>query len=229
MTKLWRRVGGYIAIIGGILLIITGTNIFPPLSLFDMTEGSLLFIIGLGSGIILGGILLIMDIMEGGGVGIGCAASGFMVVLMLAIITDLSGDYHFSWWCILGPSIAILGSIIGFLQATEFKVVRDNIIEEILYSIENILLEKFNVVKIEYYGRYFGGMLFLIEFKNSQNEQKFELLSYLESTLNQKVCLASKVIPESTLLQDNMYYLFRLKHNIPKTGVREINFIREIK
>lgn len=216
--------GGYLAIVGGILLIITGTNIIPLLSVFTADMDSPLITIGLGSGVVLGGILLIKDIMEGGGIGIGCTAMYFS---MFIIFTAFSGGGNSFWLGLLALGIAFFGSVIGLLQSPEFKVKKDEKIEEILHPLENILLEKFNILKIEYYGRYFGGLFFLIELKDGQDEYILELLAFLEGTLNQKVCLASKVIPESILLKDDMYYLFRLKHNILKTGRRRIDFIRE--
>ncbi len=232
MTKYVRRVSGTTTIIGGLILLIIGVIFIPLLGPFGAIDNDIAMSFTGGSGIlaILGGTLLLMDKMEGGGVALGGAVMSFTLFLMTGF-TDDADALFIPLWFLVGPGITVLGGSIGLMAASDFKVIKKNDIkiEETLHPLEKIFLEKFNVLKIEYYGRYFGGLFFLIEFKNGQDAQKFELLSFLESTLNQKVCLASKMIPESTLLKDNMYYLFRSKHNIPITRVREMNFISEIK
>lgn len=207
------------------LLVIIGAIIIPHLgSLGNLNlEEAILFLAGSGVGVIFGGVLLVINKKGGGGLGIGGSVMSFIAIIM-SVFSDAPVANPPAPWFMAGSGLAILGSILGLATSTEYKIVqeRDRFMEETLKSFKETLFEEFNVVKIEFIGRQFGALLFLVEFKDNDGRYKRVLISNLENLMNQRVILTSKMIPDSAYFKDDMYYLDRVKHGILKTTMRRI-------
>ncbi len=227
ITRRLRIIGGISAIVGGLFIIIMGPILFFPF--FSRSEERLLwFVIGAGIITALGGGILIYD-KVGGGV---LAVISGMMSFGLIILSDIWGSLdmmEMSPWVVIGPGISAFGGFLGILTNPECKIIKkqNTIIQETLISVESKLFENHGVKAIEYFGHYFGGLLFLTEFNEKDYGLKIGgLISFLENILNQKIILALKMIPNSSQFEDTMYYLYRLKREFLKFSIKRMEFFK---
>ncbi|NVM53817.1 MAG: hypothetical protein HWN66_08960 [Candidatus Helarchaeota archaeon] len=223
ITKNTRIIGGIIVILSGIVSIFLGLIFFPLIYTgYDPFSEGLIWAI-YGVVIVFCGSILIYDRTWGGWVALICAPFPIMELPILAL-----SHKEIPLWVVIGPGLAALGVLLGLLTKREFNIIKkqDTFTEEALISVESELSDKYGVKEIEYFGRYFGGLLFLTEFNKDSHGLKIELLYFLHNILNRKVILASKMIPDSSQLKDNLYYLFRLKYGTLKTNIKEISFFK---
>ncbi|MHA1266344.1 MAG: hypothetical protein ACTSRS_14015 [Candidatus Helarchaeota archaeon] len=225
--------GGFFTIAGGLLLIYTGGILLPFLfasSTYLSINRIALVIFVVGIMTIMAGALILMNKKPGGGIAIGCAVLSIGLFVLLGFSDDSANRINVPLWFLSGPGVTAFGGLIALLTESKLIITKENnlLIDEAIFAIKQELEKLYAIEKIDYVGRNFGGLLFIVDYTATSTVNTMELINFLEKTLNEKVIIATKMIPDSSKFKDDMYYLRLLKHGFLKTIIKRFTFLNRI-